>query len=220
LVSSGRAVMPTHRRMPSDFVPAALPAVRMRSPAWVAMPDDDDDDAMEVTGLSQTGWWLVTCLAVVAFLLYGSAPWWLIAIVAAEVYASIRRVIFTFADKTSESSVTVSAAGASGRSQFRETGRTWRHFTSVQLVSDAPVDAIIASYLSLDRLDMVGSIEAGLNTSTEEQSRGHVLGLMASFVGCEEREMFLKSKERADFKAFVEPFVKEWFVFDFEGGAR
>ena len=86
----------------------------------------------------------------------------------------------------------------------------------MKLVDDAPVDALVAHCLSLDGMGTV-SLEAGLNTSTEEQSHGHVLGLMASFTGREERDAFLNSKERAAFKAFAKPFVKEWFVFDFDG---
>ena len=33
-----------------------------------------------------------------------------------------------------------------------------------------------------------------------------------------QRQTFLNSAERASFLAFAEPYVDEWFVFDFESG--
>ena len=64
----------------------------------------------------------------------------------------------------------------------------------------------------------VRSIELGSNTSTEGQSREHTLGLMVTFAGHAQRAAYLRSAERADFVAFAQPFVAEWFVFDFESG--
>ena len=41
---------------------------------------------------------------------------------------------------------------------------------------------------------------------------------MATFAGRAQLHAYLRSAERAEFVAFAEPFVDEWFVFDFESG--
>ena len=41
---------------------------------------------------------------------------------------------------------------------------------------------------------------------------------MVTFAGTVERQAYLDSDERRAFLAFAEPFVTEWFVFDFESG--
>ena len=62
-----------HRRMPSDAVPLASPAGQLRSPAWMAVPDDDDEEATEVRqfsrGVSASAWWMAASLAILVLLL-------------------------------------------------------------------------------------------------------------------------------------------------------
>ena len=64
----------------------------------------------------------------------------------------------------------------------------------------------------------VRSLELGSNTSIEGKSRDHSLGLMVTFAGHAQRQAYLRSAERAEFASFIEPFVRETFVFDFESG--
>ena len=82
----------------------------------------------------------------------------------------------------------------------------------------ASADEIVARFLALDAMSEVRSLELGSNTSIEGKSRDHSLGLMVTFAGHGQRQAYLKSAERAEFNAFVEPFVSETFVFDFESG--
>lgn len=204
-----------HRRMPSDAVPLASPAGQLRSPAWMAVPDDDDEEATEVRqfsrGVSASAWWMAASLAILVLLLTAQSelvPWWLVAVVAAEAYASGRRMFFQ------------EPAGAAGSQDARvfKRQRRLRHFTSARLKPSAPVDELLARFLALDELGAVRSIELGSNSSTERLSRGHTLGLMATFAGTAERDAFLTSPERAAFLSFAEPHVEEWYAFDFESG--
>ena len=64
----------------------------------------------------------------------------------------------------------------------------------------------------------IRSLELGSNSSSERHSRGHALGFMVTFSGMTQRQNYLGSSERAAFLAFAEPFVEEWFIFDFESG--
>tara|TARA_B110000008_G_scaffold278538_1_gene322644 strand:+ start:2469 stop:2684 length:216 start_codon:yes stop_codon:yes gene_type:complete len=64
----------------------------------------------------------------------------------------------------------------------------------------------------------VRSLELGSNTSEEEKSQQHTLALLVTFTDHALQSSFLKSNERADFLAFAEPFVDEWFIFDFVSG--
>ena len=72
--------------------------------------------------------------------------------------------------------------------------------------------------LLLRCLSQVRSVELGSNTSVEQCSREHTLGLLVTFAGVAQRAAYLRSAERAAFNAFAEPFVTERFVFDFESG--
>ena len=128
-------------------------AATLRSPGWVAMPEDDDEEALEVaahaTEISATTWYMVANAAMLAaMLLMGEtlrAPWWLIAIVAAETYASFRRRL-TYDSKSS---------GCGRRKPHVSRQRRLRHFTSLRLAAGAPVDEIIARWLALDELRSV-----------------------------------------------------------------
>ena len=211
--------MQRHRRTPSsNYEP--VPANAIHQPGWVAMPDENEDELMNVESQarswSATMWWLFVSASVLAVLTYGEAPWWLITIVAAEVYASLRRWLLGLR------SVTSTAAFASPGTPTRE--RRLRHFTSVRLSEGAPIDEIVARFLTLDSLSSVRTVELGTvmsssPSSTEQQSRGHSLGMLVSFAGTAERRAFLSSAERAEFLSFLEPFVSDRFVFDFESGA-
>jgi hypothetical protein len=182
----------------------------------MAMPDDDDDEAVivkkQVQTVSGTAWWLVVSVAIVILMLYAEAPWWLVAIVAAETYASGRRMIMAYYAPSASDSSSLDEVLPPRRQ------RRLRHFTSLKLNPEAPLDEIVARFTSLDSLKTVRSVELGSNSSTEDRSRGHTLGLMATFAGTAERDAFLKSMERAAFNAFIEPHVAESFVFDFESG--
>jgi hypothetical protein len=209
-------------------------ASMLRSPAWTAMPDDDDEEADQVmrgiSSISGTFWWLLTSTVMLAFLLQSSvgpwgfwssgeipslgpwqAPWWLTVIFAAEAYASIRRLILRYWSSDAQQS-------SEGRGRGKQRNRRLRHFTSLRLAEGAPVDEIVARFLALDALSEVRSVELGSNSSTEKASRGHSLALMVSFSGHKQRAAYLNSPERIAFRAFAEPFVDEWFVFDFESG--
>ena len=183
----------------------------------MAVPDDDDEEATEVgaatRGLSASAWWMVVSFAILLLLLQSElAPTWIIAIVAAEAYASSRRLFITRLNLDGTSP-------AQQQDRFSMRQRRLRHFTSARLVPSAPVDDIVAQFLALDGLGLVRSIELGSNSSTEQWSRGHNLGLMATFAGTSERDKFLKSPERAASLSYAEPYVEEWYVFDFESGA-
>jgi len=186
----------------------------MKSPGWMAVPDDNEDEAMKVNSqarsMSATAWWLLVSSAVLAVLMHGEAPWWLIAIVAAEAYSSLRRVLIRMGKGT--------AALPPDSVETPTRLRRLRHFTSVKLAEGAPVDEIVARFLAFDSLGSVRSIELGSNSSSEQRSRGHSLGMLVTFAGLSQRNSFLNSPERAAFNAFLKPFVAEWFVFDMESG--
>jgi hypothetical protein len=195
-------------------------ASRLRSPAWVALPDDDDDEAVQVgreaSSISSTVWWLGTTMVMLAAMLLHAenhAPWWLVAITAAEAYASFRRVILLTGRGT---------FGGSSSQQQQQTPKAKptrvRHFTSLRLAEGAPIDEIVARFVALDSMSEVRSVEIGSNRSAERKSREHTLGLMVTFSGHSERASYLRSAERAEFTSFAAPFVDEWFVFDFESG--
>jgi len=208
-------------------------AVKMRSPAWVAQPDDDDDDEMNKIGqkasaIGTTAWFLITSGVMLSMLVVSGkgplgvwstnsylsgwdAPWWLTAIFAAEAYASFRRLAMRW-----QRGGTVAADPTAALTPKRT--RRLRHFTSMRLVEDAPIEEIVAKFTELDALPSVRCLELGSNSSSERHSRGHSLGFMVSFVGMSQREAYLRSAERAAFIAFAEPFVQEWFIFDFESG--
>ena len=196
-----------HRRVPSTSY-EAISSEKLGQPAWMAIPDDDDAEVEKARSWSGTAWWMIISGCVLAVLMHGEAPWWLIAIVAAEAYTSLRRVIGSLGK----------GAIVGAKSKAARTRRL-RHFTSVRLAVGAPLDEIVARFLAFDSLETVRSIELGTNSSGEQRSRGHSLAMLVTFVGTEERNAFLRSPERTAFKAFLEPFVAEWFVFDFESGA-
>ena len=93
-----------------------------------------------------------------------------------------------------------------------------RHFMSVRLTEDSPVDEIVARFLSLDQVDSVESVEIGSNCSREGKSRDHQLGFMITFADRKKLKMFLVSEDRATFLSSIEPYVSDEFVFDFESG--
>lgn len=103
----------------------------------------------QATSLSATFWYLLTSLSMLAgMLLMGEtvrAPWWLIAIVAAEAYASLRRFIL----KLSRTD-----ANSSARPRVKRQRRL-RHFVSMKLAAGAPVDELVARWLTLDALESV-----------------------------------------------------------------
>ena len=201
---------PAHRRTPStQYEP--MSAATMRSPGWMAMPDDDDVNQVnkQAWSLSATMWWLIVSSCMLAVLTYGEAPWWLISIVAAELYVSLRRVVINMSQ----------VAPTEGQEAGPKRSRRLRHFTSVRLAEGSPIDDIVARFLALDDLSSVRSLELGSNSSTSHHSRGHSLALLVTFAGTSQRNHFLKCRERAAFMEFLEPFVAEWFTFDFESGA-
>ena len=196
----------------------------MRSPAWVALPDEDDDEAAQVgreaSSITSTVWWLGTTMVMLAAMLLhaeNQAPWWLVAITAAEAYASFRRVLLN----VTQGGGAFGGAGAQQQQQQQQPKQKptrVRHFTSLRLAEGAPIDEIVARFVALDAMSAVRSVEIGSNRSTERKSREHTLGLMVTFGGHSERAAFLRSAERSEFLSFAAPFVDEWFVFDFESG--
>ena len=144
--------MPTHRRTPSTTYDLA-DAAQMHSPAWVAMPEDDDEEldklSNDVVSWSATAWYVMLSMIILVALFFAKAPYWLLGIVAAEVYASLRRVAGQL-------------SGIEGGAAFEKDVRSrpsrqrrLRHFTSLHLVEGAPVDEIVAKFLALDELKMV-----------------------------------------------------------------
>jgi hypothetical protein len=218
--------MPMHRRMPSG---TSLDSVKLRSPAWMAVPDDDDDEVIEVRTQAATrvgtAWWVIGSLGILGFLLQSQlAPWWFVALVGAETYVVIRRWLDALGGGGGgggggSGAGAAGAAGAGGGGGV-PSGRRFRHFTSLRLARGAPVDEVVAAFLALDSLECVRSLELGSNLApTDEASRGHTLGLIVTFAGVAQRATFLKSAERAQFLSFVQPHAEETFVFDFESGA-
>ena len=191
-------------------------AAKLRSPAWVAMPDDDDDEAVqvkaEISSINATVWWFgTTCVMLAAMLLVAetiAAPWWLVAVTAAEAYASLRRVILKYSKEQKQ------PAAAPKRPPTR-----LRHFTSLRLAQGAPVDELVARFLALDAMPDVRTVELGSNTSTERNAREHTIALLVTFAGHPQRQRFLRSKERAEFLDFAAPFIDDEFVADWESGA-
>jgi len=208
----------------------------MRSPSWMAVPDDDEEEEMSKIGskasaIGSTAWFLVTSGVMLSMLVISGkgplgiwttnsylsgwdAPWWLTAIFACEAYASWRRALIKWKRSKSE----VGDPGSSAASLAAKRTRRLRHFTSMRLVDGAPVEELITRFIELDALASVRSLELGSNSSRERHSRGHALGFMVTFTGMTQRQNYLGSAERAAFLAFAEPFVEEWFIFDFESG--
>lgn len=197
-------------------VNTAQDALNMQQPSWVAMPDEDDEAAAKASEdaratLSPLWWFLSTAALGAALLLFAdssSVPWWLVALVAAEAYVSLRRLISTFGTQPASK-----AAKPPARL------RRLRHFTSLKVKPGAPAEEIVAAFLALDSLPSVKSVELGTNSSTENSSRGHTLGFLVTFSSEVNRANFLTSTERAEFMSLIDRHVLECFVFDFESGA-
>ena len=208
-------------------------ASRLRSPSWVGQPDDDDDEATQITrgaiSISSAAWFVLTTTVFVAMLLQSragplgfwaedasfsswQAPWWLTAIFAAEAYASFRRLLFKAYHGGS-------GGGGGGTGPLKQRERRIRPFTSLRLAKGAPIDEIVARFLALDSLEEVRSVELGTNAAPDSsESRGHHLALMVTFAGGQQRARYLASAARAEFLSFIEPFVADTFAIDFESG--
>lgn len=194
-------------------VNTAQDALNLQQPSWVAMPDEDDAAASkakeEAEAVMSPLWWFVSTAALGAALLMfadsSHVPWWLLALLAAEGYAFLRRVLVT----------TVKPKRARPAARLRRL----RHFTSMKLKPGAPADEMVAMFLAVDAMAEVKSVELGANRSTENSSREHSLGFLVTFGSEPAREKYLASTERAEFISFCDRHVDEWFVFDFESGS-
>lgn len=200
--------MATHRRIPStSYNPVA--AADLDQPGWVAVPDVDDGMVQQVNSRAQLSWWLLVSLSLLVVLLFGEAPWWLVAVAAAEAYASLRRFV-----------VDLSAVAPPQKDALETPSRVQRlrHFTSVRLAKGAPLEDVIARFLALDSLPSVRSVELGTNTSTEKTSRGHSLCFLVTFTGTAQRNSFLAAPEFVAFNSFLKTLAEEQFVVSFESG--
>ena len=88
----------------------------------------------------------------------------------------------------------------------------------MRLVQGAPVDEVIASFLALDQLPEVESVELGSNRSGEGYSRKHDLCFLITCQGEVELRAFLASAERASFMSTLQQHIDEMFIFDYEAG--
>ena len=145
----------------------------MRSPSWMAVPDDDEEEEMSKIGskasaIGSTAWFLVTSGVMLSMLVISGkgplgiwttnsylsgwdAPWWLTAIFACEAYASWRRALIKWKRSKSE----VGDPGSSAASLAAKRTRRLRHFTSMRLVDGAPVEELITRFIELDALASV-----------------------------------------------------------------
>ncbi len=188
-------------------IPSAVDAVDYE-PSGGAVPSPDDEVSESATRISGSIWYTFTIVSVfIGFMLHGETPRWVLGVVAAEAYASLRRLVM----------LTAAPRGRRVKSA-PVPHRRFRHFTSARLRAGAPVDELVAAFVSLDEMRCVRSIELGSNFNVENKSRGHSLGFLVTFGGGAERVEFLKSEQRAAFIAFAEQYVEEWYVFDFESG--
>ena len=199
-------------------MPEGLPRIPSVADAVDLMPGIGDGLSLElsdeITASTRAAggsiWWLVTTISVfVGMMLHGEMPLWIRGVVAAEIYASVRLLINLKGGGDSRK--------PANKSPTRH--RRLRHFTSVRLRKGAPVDEIVASFLALDELPCVRSIELGSNASAEGHSREHGLGFLVTFSSSADRFAFLRSERRAAFKEWATQYVDEWYVFDFESGA-
>ena len=196
-------------------IPSAMDASDLTSAggAGLAMPEEEDNVMQSrVTG---TVWWLFATVAVfIGFMLHEQTPKWVLAVVAAEGYASMRRLVSQLRSGRP-------SGNKPRRASFEAVPRhrRLRHFTSVRLKIGAPVEEIVAAFVALDGMPAVRSIELGSNFSSEGKSRNHNLGMLVTFGSQADRVAFLASERRAAFLEFAGQYVEEWFVYDFESGA-
>jgi len=94
----------------------------------------------------------------------------------------------------------------------------FRHFVSVRLLPEAPVDELVASFLAFDQHPEVHSLELGSNRSNDWHSRRHDLAFFITFHSQIELEGFLMSPARAAFMEKLQAHVHEMFIFDMESG--
>uniref|UniRef100_A0A6V4VW48 Stress-response A/B barrel domain-containing protein n=1 Tax=Prymnesium polylepis TaxID=72548 RepID=A0A6V4VW48_9EUKA len=176
----------------------------------LAMPLGNEDVATPVREATSFTWWAATSIVLCIGLLLHSGidvPWFVALILVAEFLVSVRRLggqLSWWSDGQPRKNV--------------EQRQRLRHFMSVRLHPDAPIDEIVAAFLSLDQLEGVKSVELGTNCSREGKSREHMLGFLLTFKGRQQLKAFLTSSERAAFLSSIEPYVSDDFVFDFESG--
>lgn len=185
--------------------------------AGLAMPEPESNERQSSLWqqVSSTVWWLFATIAVfVGFLLHSETPKWVLAVVAAEGYASMRRLARKLSKKGGANS-----EGPRKVPLAASRHRRLRHFTSARLRAGAPVEEIIGAFIALDAMPAVRSIELGSNFSSEGKSRNHTLGFLVTFGGQPDRAAFLASEQRAAFLEFAGQYVEEWFIYDFESGA-
>ena len=112
------------------------------------------------SNITATFWWLGTTMVMLAAMLLHAetlrAPWWLVAVTAAEAYASFRRVMLkmTYSSSTTLTS-SASSTNLQQQQQRKQPQRRLRHFTSVRLAEGAPTDEIVARFLALDAMSEV-----------------------------------------------------------------
>ena len=81
------------------------------------------------------------------------APWWLVAVTAAEAYASLRRVVLKLS--RAQGSAPPRSLSPPPTQQQRRSATRVRHFTSMRLADGSPVDEIVARFLALDEMSEV-----------------------------------------------------------------
>ncbi|KAL1522233.1 hypothetical protein AB1Y20_021869 [Prymnesium parvum] len=174
----------------------------------LAMPDDEDDVVGNVTRTaSAVTWWTVSSTVLCIGLLLHSGfdvPWFVAVIVFAEILISLARLWGQLV--------------RSGAKRSEKRRHRLRHFMSVRLHEGAPVDELVASFLSLDQMECVKSLEVGSNCSRAAKSREHQLAFLVTFRDQRRLNAFLASSERAAFLSTIAPYTTEEFVFDFESG--
>ncbi|KAL3914915.1 MAG: hypothetical protein SGPRY_007453 [Prymnesium sp.] len=170
----------------------------------LAMPSGEEDPVSQTTRTaSAITWWTLSSIVLCIGLLLHSGL---------DVRASTPRVSLCSAGLP-----VLMRWGSQQRSGGSQRHRL-RHFMSVRLLSDAPIEQIVASFLLLDQIEGVRSVEVGTNASKEGKARDHTLAFLLTFSGQHQLSGFLQSPERAAFLLSIQPFVSEDFIFEFESG--
>lgn len=117
-------------------------AIHLRSPAWVALPDDDEEEAAKTTtnviSISASMWSLTTSVFILATMLFKTETLqilcWLVVIICTEACMRFMYMKSTLKPKPHS---------------------RLRHFTSMRLIKDAPIEEIVARFLTLDTMSEV-----------------------------------------------------------------
>ena len=183
----------------------------------LALPDEADEVMRTASSISAIMWWVISSVAVVACFSTEATPWWLRLIAGAEIYVCVRRgFVGLFGSSVAEPLGGGRREHAPTRSRSRATRTEMLRFRA-----GAPVDALVASLMSLEGLDLVHSVELGAHGPTGlgpegSSSRAQTHGFLWRFGSRRDRDAFFEHPDYLRAKRAAAPHIEEGSTFDFD----